>query len=291
MSETPSTHCMFSAPTVTLSSGFDMPVLGLGTYKSHDAVEVMLKALDMGYRLLDTAWIYGNEQEVGEALSQSDIPRKDMFIATKIWPNYFSPDLAKRSIERSLNDLKLDYLDLMYLHWWGEDALDAWKVLEDYHDQGIIRSLGVSNFTASMIDELARHARIMPACDQIEIHPLWPELELVDYLKQQKIQPVAYCPIARAKQELMQSNEVLSCADKYHKSPAQIVLRWQIDRGIAVIPKTVHEKRLPENIDVFDFRLTTEEVRALSQLGQKDGKISRQMDDASWLRSCAEQAL
>lgn len=279
------------SPTVRLTSGYDMPLLGLGTYKAHGTCELMLEALDLGYRLLDTAWIYDNEKDVGEALAHTTVPREELFVATKVWPNHFTRDLTKRSIDRSLKDLQVDYLDMVYLHWWGEGYLDAWHVLEDYRAQGIIRTLSVSNFTQKMLEELFKQTDIRPACDQIEIHPLWPETELVNYLHTEHIQPVAYCPIARAKVEVMGSDAVLALAKKYGKSPVQIVLRWQLDRGIAPIPKTVHAERLPENLAVFDFALTEDEVSSITALEQADGKISHMMADPAWLEKCAHDPL
>lgn len=279
------------SPTVRLTSGYDMPLVGLGTYKAHGTCEVMLEALDLGYRLLDTAWIYDNEKDVGEAIAHATIPRSELFVATKVWPNHYTSDLTKRSIDRSLKDLQVDYLDMVYLHWWGEGYLDAWKVLEDYHAQGIIHTLSVSNFTQEMLEKLFQQTEIRPACDQIEIHPLWTETELVNYLHKEHIQPVAYCPIARAKTEVMQSDAVQKLAVKYGKSPVQIVLRWQLDRGIAPIPKTVHTERLPENLAVFDFKLTEDEISSITALTQTDGKISHMMADPAWLDKCAHDPL
>lgn len=277
--------------TVKLASGHTMPMLGLGTYKAHNTIDLMLKALDLGYRALDTAWMYQNEAEVGQAIAHTDVKRGDLFVATKIWPNYYGEELAKRSIDRSLKDLRVEYLDMMYLHWWGKNALETWHVLEDYHDQGIIKSISVSNFNEVMLNDLMQHARVMPSCDQIEIHPLWPEEALVRYLHKHNIQPVAYCPIARANPQVMQSDIVQSCAQKYHKTPVQVVLRWQLDRGIAVIPKTVHEARLPENLNVFDFSLTKDEIKGITSLECADGKISHLMNDEVWIKECMNTPL
>lgn len=277
--------------STTLNSGHAMPLIGLGTYKAHNAIDLMLKALDLGYRALDTAWMYQNEAEVGQAIAHTDVKREDLFVATKIWPNYYGEELAKRSIDRSLKDLQVDYLDMMYLHWWSKNALETWHVLEDYHDQGIIKSISVSNFNEVMLNDLMQHARVMPSCDQIEIHPLWPEEALVRYLHKHNIQPVAYCPIARANPQVMQSDIVQSCAQKYHKTPVQVVLRWQLDRGVAVIPKTVHEARLPENLNVFDFKLTEDEIKGITSLECADGKISHPMTDENWLAKCVNTPL
>ena len=279
-----------SIPTVTLSSGYAMPILGLGTYKAHGSeLDITRQALDMGYRLIDTAWIYKNEADVGAAIAQSNTPRSEIFLVSKVWPNYFKADLCKQSIERTLTDLRCDYIDMMYLHWWGTHALEAWKVLESYHEQGIIRTISVSNFTKENLHQLDAVANVQPACNQIEVHPLWPEVSYVSYLKERGIQPVAYCPIARAQAQVMESPIIQRLAHTHQKTPTQIVLAWHIARGIAPIPKTVHTERLYENADIFDITLTEDEIAAINELSSKTGKIGHPMDDAQWLAHCEHE--
>lgn len=278
-------------PTFTLNDGNTLPAIGFGTYKAKNALSAMLEAFKTGYRLFDTAWIYENEEDVGKAWQESGFDRRDIFLATKIWPNYFSEDLAKKSIDRSLASLGTDYLDVVYLHWWGSKYREAWKVLEQYKEEGIIRSIAVSNFTQNHLEGLSVKANIKPALDQVEIHPLWPEVELLEYLKKEDIQPVAYCPIGRAKKELFENEIVIELCKKYGKTPAQIILNWQICRNTLVIPKSVHADRIRENFDIFDFALEESEVDALERLGRADGKISHGMEDPEWLEMIEGQEL
>ena len=270
-------------PTFTLNDGNTLPAIGFGTYKAKNALPAMLEAFKTGYRLFDTAWIYENEDDVGRAWQESGLKRQDVFLATKVWPNYFSADLAKKSIDRSLASLGTDYLDVVYLHWWGSKYREAWKVLEQYKEEGVIRSIAVSNFTRDQIEGLSVKANIKPALDQVEIHPLWPETDLLSYLKDQDILPVAYCPLARAKADLFENELVADLCRKYGKTPAQIILNWQVARSTLVIPKSVHADRIRENFDIFDFTLEGAEVEALEGLGRADGKIGHGMDDPEWL--------
>ncbi len=278
-------------PTFTLNDGNTLPAIGFGTYKAKNAIPAMLEAFKTGYRLFDTAWIYNNEEDVGKAWQESGLDRHDIFLATKVWPNYFSHDLAKKSIDRSLESLGTDYLDVVYLHWWGSKYREAWKVLEQYKEEGIIRSIAVSNFTQGQIEGLSVKANIKPALNQVEIHPLWPETDLLSYLKKEDILPVAYCPLARAKAELFENELVANLCRNYGKTPAQIILNWQVARSTLVIPKSVHAERIHENFDIFDFALEGPEVAALEGLARSDGKIGHGMDEHEWLEKIEGQEL
>lgn len=274
---------------LALNDGNKLPIIGFGTYKAKNAINNIVHAFRVGYRLFDTAWFYKNEDELGIAAQESNLKRSEYFLATKIWPNHFSNDLAKKSIEDSLTLLKTDYLDVVYLHWWGSRFSQAWKVLENYKEEGIIKSIAVSNFTKNHLDQLSIRANIKPALNQIEIHPLWPECELLSYLKKENIQAVAYCPLGRAKGELFDSDKIKKLCAKYSKTPAQIVLRWQVDRNTIAIPKSVHNERIEENFDIFDFELNPDEISSLESLGLSHGKISHHMDETAWLEEIENQ--
>lgn len=258
-----------------LNDGTSIPAIGLGTYKITESPESIAAAIETGYKLIDTAWIYGNEVLVGEGLSlaaERGFP-KDYLVATKVWPNHYTEDLTKRSLDRSIRELGVDQLDIVYLHWPAEGMMDAWRVLEQYKDEGIIRTIGVSNFTRTMLEEFKQSANVPPALNQIEIHPFWPEIDMVSYLQEEEILPVAYSPLARMGEALHESETIASIAKRLNRKPNQIILRWLVEREIAVIPKSANPERQAENLAIFDFELTPEDIAALSVLGKDTGKV------------------
>lgn len=267
-------------------SGQEFPMVGFGTFKMKDP-EILEKMIDgaykIGYRFFDTAWVYKNEGMIGNILENLKI-RKNIALATKIWPKDFKKDDTKMSIERSLKDLKTDYLDVMYLHWPGDFSDQAWKVMEDYYEQGIIKNIAVSNFTEKHLEKLSLSANIKPMLDQIELHPYLQLNELVDYLKKNKIIPLAWSPLSRGNSSLLNDQVLEKIGKKYNKTSAQIALKFNIERGVIVIPKTNHIERAKENFDLFDFSLTEEEMDQIKKI-DKNERSGGDPNDDEYLRN------
>lgn len=254
---------------VTLNNGVSMPQLGFGVYQVPDPTEcerAVSDALEVGYRLLDTAAIYQNEEAVGAALAQSGIPREDIFLTTKLWVSDFSYDKAKAAFERSLHKLGVDYLDLYLIHQPYSDYYGAWRALEELYEAGRIRAIGVSNFYPGRLADLVAFNRITPAVNQVELNPFHQRHREVEYMAAQGVQAQAWAPFAEGKNDLF-TNEVLQrIGAKYGKSPAQVTLRWQLQSGIVTIPKSVHRERMEQNFSVFDFELTDHDMQAIGGL-------------------------
>ncbi|MDO5047217.1 MAG: aldo/keto reductase [Anaerococcus sp.] len=268
----------------TLNDGIKVPALGLGTYKIEDEGEVervINAALGAGYEYIDTAKYYNNEEFIGKALEKSGKNHKEYMIATKIWPSDFSSDKTKRAIEDSLKKLRLDYIDILHLHWYGQDFDQAWKVFMDYKDQGIIKSIAVCNFMPSQLNELLNVGE-KPSMDQLESHLYLQDTETKIFLDENNINHQAWSPLARARDGIFEEKVLKELASKYKKTPAQIALRWHVERGTMVIPKSVHEERIKENIDIFDFSLDQEDMHALSSLDKKK-RYSNDPLDKQWL--------
>ncbi|WP_164845578.1 aldo/keto reductase [Anaerosphaera multitolerans] len=269
-----------------LNNGNKIPALGFGTYTITDEPtlrKVLLQCANSNYELIDTAYVYGNEHIIGKILKKENL--LDTFqIATKIWPAEFGREETKRAVERSLKLLKRDYIDIMYLHWPGDDMEKSWKVLENYYEQGIFKNIGVSNFYENHIDKILTTANIVPQINQVEIHPMLQKTQLLKYLKSKNIQPMAWSPLAKADLELFENKTIAALANKYKKSVAQIILSWHISRNTAIIPRTTKEKRVAENIDIFNFNLSTEDLREIEKLDI--GKHTSQSPvDEKWLKS------
>lgn len=272
----------------TLNDGIKVPAIGFGTYKITEekdmdlAVETALKA---GYTYFDTAKFYENEDLLGKYLKNYSKNREDYKIATKIWPNAYSTDKAKESIDVSLKDLGVDYLDVALLHWYGQDFREAWKVLNDYKDQGIIKSIGVCNFSTSQMSELLKEGTV-PVLDQLESHLHLQDKKTHEFLKENKILHQAWGPLAQGKSNLLDDQVLKDIGKKYNKTPAQIALKWNIERGVMVLVKSSNEGRIYENIDIFDFNLTDEDMDALSNL-DKNKRYSGDPEDKEWLEKAA----
>eukprot|EP00347_Sterkiella_histriomuscorum_P003616 403363605 len=268
-----------------------MPLIGLGTFQLNSKEAIVNAIQNLGYRHIDTAWLYQNEELIGEALqevfAQGAIKREDIFMVTKIWPTQFTK--PEQAVSESLKKLRLDYIDCYLLHWPAQFADPdcriplhvLWKKLEDLVDQGFIRSLGLSNFNVQLTADLLTYARHKPVCNQVELHPFCPQTELVRFLLDHNILPVAYCPLGRpsaaenpGQQEvdlkyiqvpdLRQDERVIEIAKKYNKSEFQVILRYGLDRGYGIIPKSSHSDHQKQNIDIFDFKLSQEEIEYLS---------------------------
>lgn len=255
---------------IKLNSDNEMPLLGLGVYKATGEREVERAigyAVNAGYRLIDTASAYKNEDGVGRGIRECHVPRSDLFITTKIWNNAQRLGDVEGSFARSLERLMTDYVDLYLIHWPVPGCyLSTWKELENLYKQGRARSIGVSNFEIRHLEELASISEITPAVNQIEFHPYWYQKKLVDYCQSKGIAVQAYAPLARG--AYLDDDVICILATKYGKTPAQIGLRWILQKGVAVIPKSTQEERIISNGEIFDFVLEDEDVDAIDQLNR-----------------------
>lgn len=277
-----------TVPTVTLNNGLKMPILGSGVFQVPDPAECersVRDAIDVGYRLLDTATSYGNEEAVGKAIRNHGIDRKELFVTTKLWIEDASYEGAKAAFERSLNNLQLDYLDLWLIHQPYGDVYGAWRAMEELYEAGRIRAIGVSNFYPDRLVDFALHNKVVPAVNQIEIHPFHHQDDAQNILQEYGVQPEAWGPFAEGKNGLF-TNEVLRAIGKKHgKSVAQVVLRWLIQRDIVAIPKSVRKERMAENFSVFDFELDQDDVVSINALDQKTSSFfdHRDPEKVKWL--------
>jgi len=255
--------------TVTLNNGVKMPIIGFGVYQIPDADEcehAVYEALMAGYRLIDTAAGYLNEEAVGRAIKRSGIKREELFITTKLWVQDASYEGAKLAFSKSLKKLQLDYLDLYLIHQPFGDYYGAWRAMEELYREGRIKAIGVSNFLPDRLMDLIVHNEIVPTVNQIETHPFYQQVESAAFMKEQGVQHQSWAPFAEGLGDMF-SNEVLEAiGKKYSKSVAQVILRWLVQRDIVVIPKSVRKERIIENIDIFDFELSPEEVKQISEL-------------------------
>ncbi|HVX58360.1 MAG TPA: aldo/keto reductase [Candidatus Saccharimonadales bacterium] len=255
---------------IELNNGLKMPSLGFGTWqlaRGQETEKAVTCALKTGYRLIDTAKIYGNEESVGQAVTASEVPREDIFITTKLWNSDQGYDSALRAFDASLERLGLDYLDLYLIHWPATDKrVDSWKALSEIYKQGRAKSIGVSNFTVRHLQEIMDVTDVVPAVNQIEFHPfIYKEQEeILKFCQGNGIVVEAYSPLAHAHD--MSNRLFLELAEKYHKSPAQLMLRWAIAKGTVPIPKSGHTGRIQENFEVFDFELNESDIDAIDRL-------------------------
>ncbi|MGN7355739.1 aldo/keto reductase [Paenibacillus sp. SAF-054] len=250
-----------------LNNGVTMPWLGFGTYqaKGNEVYEAVKVALETGYRSIDTAAVYGNEQEVGKAIAESGIARNEIFVTTKVWNDDQGYDSTLRAFEESQKRLGLNVIDLYLIHWPGKDKFkDTWKAMERLYDEGSIRAIGVSNFHVHHLKELMKDSNVMPAVDQVELHPGLIQQELQDFCGAQGIQIEAWSPLMKGK--LSDNTTLLGIAQKYGKTPAQIILRWDIQNKIVTIPKSVTPSRIRENAEIFDFELSQDELKQIDAL-------------------------
>lgn len=253
-----------------LNNGYEMPYFGLGVYKSapgRETIEAVSYALEIGYRLIDTAAVYGNEKEVGIAVKQSGIPRHEIFITTKLWNDDHGYESALRAFDESLKRLKLDYIDLYLIHWpVPKLRKESWKALEKIYSDGLCKAIGVSNYMIRHLEELKEYAEIIPAVNQVEFSPFLYQKELLEYCRTNKIEVEAYSPLARMKKK---NNTVINrIAKKYNKTHAQILIRWCLEHKLIVIPKSSVKERIKENAEVFDFTLSQEDMRMLDGLNE-----------------------
>lgn len=256
--------------TIELNNGQKMPLLGLGVYKATgDGIveDAIFHAVNTGYRLIDTASVYKNEDGVGRGIRELSIPREELFITTKIWNNAQRVGDIEGSFNRSLDRMKLDYVDLYLIHWPVPGCFkETWRELEKIYRSGRAKSIGVSNFTVLQLEELAAVSGIVPAVNQIEFHPLWNRSDILAYCRLKGIAVQAYSPLARG---AYLNNTIISrIAQKYNKTTAQVGLRWSIQKGVAVIPKSVHPDRIISNAQIFDFELSAIDMQLIDELNE-----------------------
>lgn len=257
---------------VKLHNGVEIPQFGLGVYKVEEGqtvIETVKAALSYGYRSIDTAAVYGNEEGVGKAIKESAISREELFITTKLWNDDQGYDQTLKAFETSLRKLDLDYIDLYLIHWPGKDKyVETWKAFERLYDEGLVRAIGVSNFHEHHLEQLLKNANEHPAVNQIELHPRLSQEALRDYCKSKDIKVEAWSPLAKGR--LLNEPTINYIANKHDKTPAQVILRWHLQNDIIVIPKSITPARLKENADIFDFQLSLDEMNQLDQLNMNE---------------------
>jgi 2,5-diketo-D-gluconate reductase A len=254
---------------VVLSNGVEMPILGFGVFQIPDAEECersVSEALRTGYRLIDTAAAYENEEAVGEAIKRSGLAREEIFVTTKLWIQDAGYESAKKALERSLRRLQLDYLDLYLIHQPYGDVYGSWRAMEESYREGRIRAIGVSNFQPDRLMDLIVHNEVVPAVNQIETHPFCQQIEAQKFLEENNVQIESWGPFAEGRNNIFQNELLLSIARKHERTVAQVILRWLTQRGVVVIPKSVRKERIVENFNIFDFELGHEDMGAIVAL-------------------------
>jgi diketogulonate reductase-like aldo/keto reductase len=259
------------ADCITLSNGVKMPWVGLGVWKSKEGEEVenaVKAAIKAGYRSIDTAAAYGNETGVGNAIRECGVPREELFITTKVWNSDQGYDTTLQAFEESRKKLGLEYLDLYLIHWPVKGKYkDTWRALEKLYKDGLVRAIGVSNFHIHHLEDVMADSEITPMVDQVEFHPLLTQKELRAFCKQHNIQFEAWSPLAQGG-ELLSHPLLTEIGNKYQKTPAQIILRWDLQHEVVTIPKSVHEERIIQNADLFDFELSAEDIEKIDALNE-----------------------
>ncbi len=262
--------------TKKLNNDVNIPILGLGVFKSkegQETVDAVRWAIEAGYRHIDTAAAYGNEKSVAQGILQSGINRKDVFITTKLWTDDMRQGTQREAFMKSLDLLNTDYIDLYMLHWpTPEHYMESWEILVDLYKKGLIRAIGVSNFHRHHLDDILKIADVVPVVNQVEMHPYFTQIPLCTYCEKLGIAPEAWSPLARG--AALKDETIKIIADKYGKSAAQVVIRWNVQRGILIIPKSVHRERIFENGNVFDFELSDEDMAKISGLNRNQRMFS-----------------
>ena len=263
---------------VVLNNGVQMPILGFGVYQIADTEECersVYEAIRAGYRLIDTAAAYQNEEAVGKAIEKSGVRREEIFVTTKLWIQDAGCESTKKAFERSLKRLQLDYLDLYLIHQPYGDIYGSWRAMEELYREGKIRAIGVSNFQPDRLMDLMVHNEVVPAVNQIETHPFNQQIETQKFLQENNVQIESWGPFAEGKNNIFENELLLAIAEKYKKTVAQAILRWLTQRGVVVIPKSVRKERIVENFNIFDFELSPEDMNAIISL---DTKVSSFFD-------------
>ncbi|MDY2794162.1 aldo/keto reductase [Peptostreptococcus porci] len=270
-----------------------MPTLGYGVFQvtKEECERCVLDALKAGYRLIDTAQSYFNEEEVGRAIKKSGVPREEIFLTTKVWLEHYGYENAKQSVLESLRKLQTDYLDLVLLHQPFGDAYGAWRALEDLYEDGKIKAIGISNFYVDRMVEFINFNRIKPMVNQMEVHIFNQQKQLMEYADKYNVQLEAWAPFGEGRGNTFENEVIKAIGEKYGKTTAQIMLRWNIQRGVVVIPKSTRFERMVENIDVFDFELTADDMNAISELDTATSSFFSHQEPAmvEWFVSMIEE--
>ena len=269
---------------VTLNNGVKMPRAGFGVYQIADAKQceqAVLDAIEVGYRLIDTAQSYGNEEAVGNAIKKSGVPREELFITTKVWITNYGYDQTKASVEASLKKMQLDYLDLVLLHQPFNDYYGAYHALVDLYKEGKIKAIGVSNFYPDRLVDLALFNEVKPAANHVEVNVFHQQIEAQSYNEKYGVQMEAWAPFAEGKNNMFSNPELQEIGDKYNKSIAQVILRWLVQRNIVPLAKSIKKSRVQENINIFDFELSDEDMQKISAMDKKESSFFSHYDPAT----------
>jgi len=275
---------MSAVPRVKLNNGVEMPLLGFGVFQIPDAEECersVSAALGAGYRLIDTAAAYGNEEAVGNAIRRSGVAREELFITTKLWIQDAGDEKTRQAFERSLQRLQLDYLDLYLIHQPFGDVYGAWRAMEALYRDGRTRAIGVSNFPPDRLMDLIVHHDVVPAVNQIETHPFNQQIETQKFLEENNVQIESWGPFAEGKNHIFENDLLRSIAGKYQKTVGQVILRWLTQRPVVAIPKSVRKERIEENFNIFDFQLSPEDMAAIATLDTKTSSFFDHRDPAT----------
>ncbi|TVY07357.1 aldo/keto reductase [Paenibacillus cremeus] len=268
---------------VILNNGVEMPILGFGVFQMVDPNEceqAVYDAIIAGYRLIDTAASYQNEEAVGRAIKRSGVAREELFITTKLWVQDTGYERTKLAFEKSLKRLQLDYLDLYLIHQPYGDVHGSWRAMEEFYLEGKVRAIGVSNFHEDRLIDLILHNQVTPAVNQVETHPFNQQIENAKFMKENNVQIESWAPFAEGKNNLFHNEALVSIAGKYNKSVAQVVLRWLTQRDVVVIPKSVRKERIIENFNIFDFELNQEDMEKIAALDTKQSLFFSHRDPA-----------
>lgn len=273
---------------VILNNGVEMPILGFGVFQIQDEKEceqAVYDAIMAGYRLIDTAASYQNEEAVGRAIKRSGVPREELFITTKLWVDGTGYERTKKAFEKSLEKLQLDYLDLYLIHQPFGDVYGSWRAMEELYREGKIRAIGVSNFYPDRLTDFIIHNEVVPAINQVETHVFNQQIESAKLMKENNVQIESWGPFAEGKNNMFQNEILVSIAEKHNKSVAQVVLRWLTQRGVVAIPKSVHKERIIENFNIFDFELSQEDIEKIATLDTNESLFFSHTDPemVKWL--------
>lgn len=265
---------------ITLYNGVKMPIVGYGVYQvsKEECERCVMDALDVGYRSIDTAQSYFNEEQVGTAIVKSGIPREDIFLTTKVWVEHYGYEETKKSVLESMRKLQTNYLDLVLLHQPFSDYYGTYRALEDLYDEGKLRAIGVSNFYPDRLVDIASFSRVKPMVNQVETHPFNQQIEAKRWMDKYGVQMEAWAPFGEGRGGLFENPVLVQIAEKYKKTTAQIILRWHIQRGVVVIPKSTHKARMEENLNVFDFVLEQTDLNRISELDKKQSSFFSHSD-------------
>ncbi len=278
---------------VTLSNGVKMPQLGYGVYQvdKEECERCVLDALKVGYRHIDTAQSYFNEEEVGNAIAKSGVPREQIFLTTKVWVEHYGYDETRKSVLESMRKLKTNYIDLVLLHQPFSDYYGAWRALEDLYAEGVIKAIGVSNFYPDRFVDICSFARIKPMVNQVETHPHNQQIEAHEWMKKYGVQHEAWAPFGEGRGGMFEEPLLVEIGKKYGKTAAQVILRWDMQRNVVAIPKSTHIERMEQNFDIFDFELSEEDMAKIATLDKKQSSFFSHYDPkmVEWFAQMVEQ--